>query len=291
MKVSIIPLLFFVFISCNNDNINDKSKRNENWLWRENPKTGKGEWVHLGGTNSNLKDGKYTNFYFNGVKCEEWKRVNGKIVDTIFSYDLKGQLDYYELNNGLDSIVYIIHNGYRKVYNKDGSLLAESNIKNHTYYGVLINYYKNGNKRFVRNYVKDSGWSVNYYENGQMKDSAIEFNNTGKGENIKEWYENGQVKLIIGWNIKSGIQSGITKVYNKKVVNTKSSDLKKEFLDGTTLMYYQNGQLKDSCFYIKGKHEGIAKHWHENGQLEILDLYKHDSLISSLTYDEKGNPE
>lgn len=290
MKIISLSFSLFILIGCNShsDNINDKSKRNANWEWWVDASTGKGEWVPITKDSSTVKNGRYTNFYFNGEKCEEGKLVNGKNADTLFAYDLKGQLDFYEIFRK-DTPIYIIQDGYRKMYYRKGSLLAESNIKNHTYDGVLINYYENGNRRFARNYVKDSGWNINYYENGQMKDSSIEFNNTGKGRICKTWFENGQVDRIIEWNMKTGVQEGTTKRFYENSGGVQSilraSEVWKNGLwDGVTLLYYPNGQLNDSMFFIQGKREGIAKAWYENGQLKLINIYKKDSLLSSKNF-------
>lgn len=295
MKIKVAIFLLIIITGCNSNknNINDKSKRNSNWEWWVDGETGKAEWIPFGGNSSKLKTGRFTNFYFNGEKCEEGKLVNGKNVDTLFAYNLKGVLDFYKTFD-TDSTTYIIHDGYRKVYYRDGKILAESNIKNHQFYGVLINYYENGNKRFVRNYIKDSGWSVNYYENGNIKDSSREFNNTGKGKIFKSWFENGQIQSIVNWNMKTGLQEGNTKRYSENNDNTQSilqssADWKDGLWNGNTVLYYPNGQLKDSIFLIEGKHEGIGKSWYESGKLKMINVYRKDRIISSRSFDEKGN--
>lgn len=287
-KVLPITILIFLLISCNQskNNINDRSRRNANWEWWVDSKTGKGEWIALGEDSSTLKNGSYTTFYYNGEKCEEGKLSNGKKVDTLFAYNLKGEPDFYQIAD-LDTTIYFYQfGGYRKVYYREGKLLAESQIKNHKYYGILINYYKNGNRKFVRNYVKDSGWNVQYYENGQQKDSAVEFNNSGKGRICKSYFENGQIKSIVNWNFKTGLQEGNTKMFyesdNKLNSNIKSSvDWKNGLWDGITLLYYANGIMSDSMNFIQGKHEGIAKSWDENGKLYLINSYRHDSLLNS----------
>lgn len=36
--------------------------------------------------------------------------------------------------------------------------------------------------------------------------------------------------------------------------------------------------------FIKGKHEGYAKTWDENGKLILINLYRHDTLIQVQNY-------
>lgn len=280
-------------LSCgqNKNDINDKSKRNANWKWWVDNSTGKGEWVAIGGDSTTLKNGSYTTFYFNGVKCEEGKLLYGKKVDTLFAFDLKGEPDFYQIAD-LDSTIYFYKDGYRKVYYRDGKLLAESQIKNHKYYGILINYYKNGNRKFVRNYLRDSGLTIQYYENGNLKDSALEFDNSGKGRICKSWFESGQIKSIVSWNWKTGKQEGITQRFyetdNKLEPILESSVNWKEGLwDGLTLLYFPNGQLQDSINFVKGKKEGVGKSWNEDGKLVLINIYEQDKILKSESFDEK----
>jgi antitoxin component YwqK of YwqJK toxin-antitoxin module len=264
MKFTLFFCSLFILIGCNSNDVNDKSKRNANWEWWVDAATGKGKWVKLGDGPSTLKNGIFTTFYFNGEKCEEGRKVDGKRVDTLFAYDLKGQPDFYEIYPA-DTQLYIIHNGYRKVYYRDGNLFAESNVKNHTYNGILKHYYENGRIEFIRNYIKDSGWSKGYYENGQIKDSSIEFNNTGKGRTYKTWFENGQVKSFVNWDIKTGLQNGLTLFYN------------------------ESGILTDSVYFNEGKRNGIVKKWFDSGQLSYKMIYKEDVLLYEADYNEEGN--
>ena len=280
-------------LSCgqNKNDINDKSKRNANWKWWVDNSTGKGEWVAIGGDSTTLKNGSYTTFYFNGVKCEEGKLLYGKKVDTLFAFDLKGEPDFYQIADW-DSTIYFYKDGYRKVYYRDGKLLAESQIKNHKYYGILINYYKNGNRKFVRNYLRDSGLTIQYYENGNLKDSALEFNNSGKGRICKSWFESGQIKSIVSWNWKTGKQEGITQRFyetdNKlEPILESSVNWKEGLCDGLTLLYFPNGQLQDSINFVKGKKEGVGKSWNEDGKLVLINIYEQDKILKSESFDEK----
>ena len=72
-----------------NSGIEDKSKRNENWCWWVDAKTGKVQWIPIS-TYTTVENGQYTLFYFSGVVYEKGKLVKGQKVDTVFKYDLKG---------------------------------------------------------------------------------------------------------------------------------------------------------------------------------------------------------
>ena len=258
MKILSPFLTALLFISCNNhDRISNKSKRNSNWVWWVDASTQKGIWIPYG--SSTVKNGRFTEFYFNGNKLAEGRYVAGKRVDSVLYYDTSGKQDFYDIY-GKKKTMYIIKDGYRKVFSRDGRLLAESNVKDHQFYGVLVHYYSTGFKQFVRNYVKDSGWCTNYYENGQIEDSLVEFNNSSESRTFKAWFEDGHLKENEAWNMKTGLQ------------------------EGATLLYYPNGQLKDSINFFNGKREGTGKSWYEDGILELIDVYKNDVLISSKTF-------
>ena len=89
-KIYIILTAFTLF-SCK-DNFSDKNKRNENWAWWTDAKTGKSKWIPVNGDGYPVTDGKYTRFYFNGNVYDKGKLVDGKDADTIFCYDLNGHL-------------------------------------------------------------------------------------------------------------------------------------------------------------------------------------------------------
>ena len=63
--------------ACNNERIDDLSKRNENWYWFVDKFTGRGSWVPVG-EKMGLKKGDYTLFYSTG-EINEF----GKIKDSI----------------------------------------------------------------------------------------------------------------------------------------------------------------------------------------------------------------
>ena len=57
MKHLLFALFVFLFFSCNQSGINDKSKRNENWIWWVDKTTGVGEWIPAA-DQTTVKDGE-----------------------------------------------------------------------------------------------------------------------------------------------------------------------------------------------------------------------------------------
>jgi antitoxin component YwqK of YwqJK toxin-antitoxin module len=302
MKFSLLIFLSFsLLISCNKG-INDKSKRNENWAWWVDASTGKGKWIPIGDATT-VKNGQYTRFYFNGNIFQQGKLIDGKNVDTIYAYNLDGKLCYYKLVKGNASCPYIIRgkidtlydyfitDGYCRVYNPNGNTAEEGVIKNHTFFGPWTIYTSDNKKEYTRNFVKDSSWRIDYYDNEEKKDSGFDFNNNGLFLVCKDWFENGQIKKEVNW--KDGVENGVKKSYYENDSSLTSSlntigTFKNGIENGVQLQYYENGQLGDSMNIIEGKREGIEKEWNQDGKLDLIFIYKNGDLIRQKKYNESG---
>lgn len=289
MKNCLIVLFsVLIFISCNSG-INNKSKRNENWAWWIDANTGKGEWIPVEVDNT-AQNGRYTTFYFNGQIHKEGKLVDGKDVDTMRIYDTQGKLVAYKFFNSDTSIDYIINDGFYREYESDSMVLGEGIIKNHTYGVPWTDYYLNGKKKSKTVYSKDSAWIMEYYDNGQMKDSGYLYD-IHNYLIYKGWYENGQLKEIN--NVKDNFYDGIKTEYyqtgDKSKLNIKTISLwKKGIEDGVQLDYYENGQMKDSAYVIVKTPRDIAKYWREDGSLELELTFKNGAFFNRKEYDNSG---
>jgi antitoxin component YwqK of YwqJK toxin-antitoxin module len=255
----ILFCIYFLF-GCNPNDINDKRKRNEHWAWWKDAKTGKEKWLKITEDSSTVEKGKFTLFYFNGNIREIGKIDNRKNVDTIFKYNLEGKLvEYCVLPN---SEWYFINDGFIKLHYPDGKLSAEGIILNHTFGDKWKKYFTNGNLDYTRNFVKDTGWIINYYESGLRKDSIYHVKGLGDFT-IVSWYENGQTK--------------------------ESNTFKGNDFNGITKHYYENGQLKDSSMLVNGKREGIGLMWYETGELNAKNNLKNGKFDGqAYTYHKNG---
>lgn len=151
-----------------------------------------------------------------------------------------------------DSIFdYFINNGSITIYRQNGVVSNEGIVQNHTAKSdKWISYFRNGNKRLVIDFAKDTGWQVTYFENGQVQDSSFHIKGYDTVFCVQTWYDNGNIAKIENW--------------------------KDRLRHGSLIKYYQNGLMKDSCYFIKGKEEGIAKQWYENGQLHYYGEFKNN---------------
>lgn len=258
--LAIIILIFF--ISCDSDNINDKSKRNENWAWWIDAKTIKGQWIPLS-ENPTWDNGKYTMFYSNGAVYEKGKIENGKNVDTIFSFDKNGKLFAYKIIKDDKVVDYFIKDGWITINRQDGNISTQGVVQNHLRGNNWVSYFENGNKKLVMDFTKDTGWQVSYFENGSVQDSSFRLKGYDSVYPIKSWYDNGNIAEIKHW--------------------------KNRLRNGVSLTYYRNGVMKDSCNFIDGKRDGIAKQWFTNGRIKAYAEIKNDKPDGVIKeYDENG---
>jgi hypothetical protein len=119
-----------MFLGCGDNGLNDLSKRNENWVWFVDKKSGQGIWVPIG-NRTTLENGNYTAFYYNGKIREKGKIVDTQHVDTIYFYDLSEKLIKYTVL-GSDSIThYYVNEGPYKEYSPKGEITEEGIVTNH----------------------------------------------------------------------------------------------------------------------------------------------------------------
>lgn len=273
-----------MLISCGNDNINNRNKRNDKWAWWVDVKNENGKWIPLA-EKATWQNGRYTKFYSDGTTYETGRIKNGLPTDTTFRYGINGKLSAYDIIKSDTIISYFLDDGLNKIYRQNFTLEGENFIQNHAWSGREIGYFKNGQKRYEENFSDNIGWVVTYFDNGQKKDSAYFFEK-GKGFILKEWYDNGKLKMTV--NANNGIQQE------------------------PHLEFYDNGQIKDSVYFFNGLQEGIGKHWRYNGKIQyqgeakngkvngkVVEYYENGTIkvegifsnginISNKRYDETG---
>ena len=112
MKLSHIILLITLSVlsGCNHANINDASKRNENWVWWVDKTKGVGKWIPVA-DKTTVKDGDYTTFYSNGKINLQGRLRNGQEVDTIYLHDYSGLVIQCLINVNNTSYRYYPVNG------------------------------------------------------------------------------------------------------------------------------------------------------------------------------------
>jgi uncharacterized protein len=294
----LLPIIISISFGCKmsgESDFNDQSKRNEDWVWFIDSKTQKGNWLRKG-KETTVTDGTATSFYFNGMIYSIAKLKNGILVDTIKRYDLKGNLELYLImNDNREPDWYFLNDGDHVSYFPNGKILTIGNIINHkignrntSYFengrtlhswnilsnpGYLYEYYENGNHKLkqigemeldtpTNKWTVTNGLVVDYYENGQIKDSTKVVNKNPDGD-FYSFYEGGKQKSIgffrggkLNGEAKNWYQNGKLKNAIKYLDNN---------LTGKTTSYYENGRVKDEVNYVNGVLNGTATLYDTNG--------------------------
>lgn len=233
-----------------NDDINDASKRNENWVYFIDDQTKIGKWIPIG-ENTTVENGKYTLFYFNGNIMEKGVIKNKEKYDTIYSYDIDGKL-FKRSYKTSDSTYEFYRDGKYKTYTPKGVLMQVGEKRANLDVGMYINYYENGNKE--QENIRDTnslvqGVALWWYESGQLQSSEEYLNGELNGTSYK-YFPSGQIESKR--NYKIGIRDGIVETW------------------------YENGQQKAKCFYKNGKAEGEFIYWYENSKIKAKVTYQNN---------------
>jgi antitoxin component YwqK of YwqJK toxin-antitoxin module len=280
-------IIFFAFVYCScQDSINDIGKRNQNWVWWTSYNNNEGEWVSIKDKKSTPGDWIYTLFYFNGNIREKGKVEYGIQIDTVFGYNLNGQLEYYKI--WPDTVNwYFIKNGIHTIYYSDGIKAGEGIIQNHKFGDKWTEYFKNGNIDHIRDYTRDTGWFTEYYENGKLKDSVYHVNGFGNFV-TRYWYENGKLAQLSEW--KRGGFNGVNIDYYENGQLKDSGTVVNGKLNGKLIGRFDNGNIKFIANYKEDKKEGKEVVWYKNGDIKGVGYYKNGLLEGEVKrYDENGN--
>ncbi len=264
-KITII-LSIIILASCNNsDGINNPLKRNENWCWIINEKTGDGEWIPISNSESNAS-GKYTLFFSNGKVRQKGYLKNGIDADTIFYYDINENIISKVFKNKNGEISELMRDGKYKGYYPTCELAVEGEFKNNIQIGTRIEYFKNGNIKAQYGQNGNYNWQTTYSENGQIIDSVNTLN--GKLNGIsKQWYPNGNLEYI--QTFKNDSLTGYFCSYHENGQKRQEGKRWQELADDTLIDWYSNGQIKAKRYYEKGLKQGPYYHWFESGEIQV----------------------
>ena len=269
-----------------------------------------------------VKHGKYQSFNYNGNIEVDGFYVQGKKSGLWYEYQTKGALrkeTFYK-----EGKIYGINNTYNLV----GKLEREcqfyeeievngKNLKN-IFHGAKITYHSDGtvkSKEFY-NYGKKEGTWQQYYSTGKLNEEVSYKNNLEIGKKIN--YDESGFKIseksfeIIKSDtseisVKSGVErrwqkgimvyetnhvlgkeNGVRKSYNNNGMLLSVQTFKDDLLDGESIEYYENGQIKtirnycskyaNATYDKKHLSVGFAKYFNEDG-----------SMASKIYYDSLGN--
>lgn len=251
--------------------------------------------------NSEYRNSDYV-FYKENGKQGYWQKIS---KDSDFKYK-KGILNYF-YNNGnrfgeievLDSFP----NRIEKLYDKDNNKLIKTVwVKNDSEYkrvyenGYHKHYYSNKGKviieeGLVENNLERGLWK-RYWNDGSGLKQVINFKDGkthGKREN---YWKNGNLESVSHWNMDKQIGEGILYYENGNL--KESNFVKNGKLHGLNKTYYSDGTLESICKYWYGKSTDTCKTFYPNGKLKKLDITILDTIsLTSFgkvyTYYENGN--
>lgn len=269
----------------------------------------------------NQRQGEWLYYDFYGNLTRREKYVDGKLVDTVFSYHSNGQINKMLLVKDGE------YNGLYLEYNKFGDLIAEGTFKNGSYDNAWYSYYTDGSMSDRDFYVQDTkqGFQITYDVNGKMN-TMEEYDN---GRIIAHTFfdttetiisqigeYNGEIKLmdptnkyvVLKANYKNGYADGDFTWYifgdkisckgqfkNGKRVGkwsyyTYNGKLKREieYVDGQVhgkdIEYYENGNKRYEIGYQHNQAEGPFQFFHENGKVESEGTFLDDERHGRVTY-------
>lgn len=269
-----------------------------------------------------VKHGKYQTFHNNGNLNNDGFYNHDKKNGMWHEYHIKGALvkeTFYK-----DNKIYGINN----TYNNDGKLEREcqfyeeiemnGKILKNIYHGAKITYHRDGtvkSKEFY-NYGKKEGNWQQYYSNGKISEEASYKNNLETGKKINydesgfkvseksfEIIKSDTSEIAVKYGVERRWQKGIL-VYETNYLLGKENGERKSFynngmlsqvqtfkddlLDGESIEYYENGQIKSirnySSKYAATSSEkkhipvGFTKYLNEDG-----------TIAGKIYYDSLGN--
>lgn len=269
MKIYLSLLLILFLFSCDStkNTINDKSKRNENWCWKINPKTKKGTWIKLG-TNKNDLTGLYTLFYKTGEIREKGTFKNGENVDSIFIYNQNNQV--VKINYGFESndliTAYFPINGLIKIKHSNLTISEKGIVKNHLREGLWKQYTRDG--VLIRKSTFKKGELNGYYYEWNQKGQLIEKSFWIKGKTESPYYlyhSNGKLKESA--KFINGKREGLCYSYYESGKLKSKNNYRNDLLNGKSLKRNENGSLEFEIHFINGIKDGAFIHYHKNGNI------------------------
>ena len=255
----------FILISCSKADINDASKRNENWAYWIDEDSGKASWIAIT-DETTVENGVYHLFLANGKLFEKGRLKNKVYVDTVFKYNEMGDVIKYHIHQK-DNILYVyLKDGdYLEKYHT-GQIYEKGKLTNGVFNDDWVRYYENGQPEWIQEYTNGTGTVTWFFENGNVSSKEYRVNRKAEGE-VKNWYNSGNLKEVSNW--KNGIQEDLsTFFYENGQVQSKSNFKDGKFY-GKSEYWYESGQLKIISFYIDDVLHGPFKQWKENGKLEV----------------------
>lgn len=271
-----------------------------------------------------LINGKYREWYPNGVLKYEGNFINGKREGMFYTWHPNGKIknEMKYVNNVLDSLSFsFLENGMmEKKHNQDTDLALvydysefPKNLKTFSEQfgklnGVYTKWDKFGRKieeGYYHNNKKDSLW-FKYdadglvYERGRFKDNQKDgtwFNYDQYGRpSSKIYYNKGKldsIKNIVYYMDGSEFAVKIYRLESRENLiisfTQNGSKISKtrhigSSLTGESVKWFDNGQKEYQINFLNNRLNGIAEYWNPNGTRKKSGKFKNGSIVGDWTY-------
>ncbi len=178
--------------------------------------------------------------------------------------------------------------GLQEYYFENGNPSSIENYMNDKPEGLVTSYYYTGNVKSTVNYKlgKKDGEEKEFYANGNLQSTNNYTAGTLTGPS-HEYYKSGGIKSIGQYN--NGKTDGPYKSYYESGAVSGEGQLNKDNAEGEWKFYYENGKVKEKRSYIANAEEGLHEEYFENGQLSDTYIAKKGKINGEATYfDEDG---
>ncbi|UUV22670.1 toxin-antitoxin system YwqK family antitoxin [Paenimyroides aestuarii] len=271
-------LTVYILIGCSKADINDESKRNENWAYWIDEDSGKASWIPVT-DETTVENGVYHLFYTNGKLFEKGRLKNKVHVDTVFKYNEMGDVIKYSIHQK-DTIlhVYLKDGDYIEKY-QNGKIYQNGKLTNGTFNDNWERYYKNGQTEFIQDFINGNGAITWFFENGNVSSLSYRLNGKTEGK-VQHWFKNGNLDEVSYW--KNGLQDSLFTYFYENGQMQGRSNFKEGKKQGKSEVWHENGQLKLESFYVDDILHGSFKQWKDNGKLEVDGNYINGQLKSKI---------
>jgi antitoxin component YwqK of YwqJK toxin-antitoxin module len=161
-------------------------------------------------------------------------------------------------------------------YHENGQLSQDLSILNGRAYGPLKAWHINGRKMFEAFVIEGIADNSSEAEKSWILDGVAQ-----------AWDDEGH--LMAQFNYFKGELEGDTLYFYENNQIKEKKTYKKNFLDGQRVQYYPQGTTYKEALYKTGLREGESNTYWENGVLQGKEFYKNESLLNGEYYSQTGD--
>jgi uncharacterized protein len=238
-----------------------------------------GSISHVKRFNYGLLDSSYREFHFGGKPALEGKYKMGK-KDGEWRYFKKAGTLYLK-ENYIDGEL----QGKRSYYYENGKVEIESNYKDDELHGTFTRFDENGTLMVQVNYIHGTAVSYTYLDRNNNLVAPIPLKD-GNGK-VAAFYPNGNKSVEF-----EIVDDLLVNEDNRYFATGKPWMQSTEMLgntEGEVKVYYPDGTLRSSTFYLHNQNHGPFKEFHKNGRVKREGEEVRGMLHGKVkVYDENG---